>query len=81
MHLAIVKEDLSQFIHTHGEVHTPGSAPAPAGSHLHNAALPHNFGPEVESHVTFPEAGIYHIFGEFKHEGRVVQSHFVVKVD
>jgi hypothetical protein len=29
MHLAIVKVDLSKFVHTHGEVHLPGSTPAP----------------------------------------------------
>ncbi len=80
MHLAIVKEDLSKFIHAHGEVHPPGQpTPTPTTAHVH-LYVPPSFGPDVEAHVIFPEAGTYHIFGQFKHDGKVIVTDFVVEV-
>ena len=84
MHLAIVRADFGDFIHRHGEVHAPGSAPqpqTPVGTHVHSSYLPPAFGPNVEAHMTFPEPGIYEIFGEFKHEGKVMVSRFFVQVN
>jgi Cu+-exporting ATPase len=83
MHLAIVKVDLSKFVHTHGEVHLPGSTPAPpvnTATHYHPAP-PKIFGPNVEAHVIFPEPGLYQVFSEFNHEDRVVVTSFFVKVE
>lgn len=80
MHVAIVKDDLSQFIHAHGEVHPPGTPPPSSVSHQH-APPPSRFGPVIESHLAFPEPGLYWIFGEFKHGKRVVTGRFTVRVE
>lgn len=83
MHLAIVKNDLNEFVHTHGEVHPPDSvAPAPSSSTVHQHTVPPaKFGPIVEGHLVFPSAGIYTVFGQFAHEGKVVTSRFTVEVE
>jgi hypothetical protein len=83
MHLAVVKTDLQVFIHTHGEVHPVGAPPLQQVNttvHFHPAP-PKLFGPDVEAHVTFPEPGLYQIFSEFNHEGKVVVTSFMVRVE
>ena len=85
MHVAIVKEDMSEFIHTHGEVAQEDEMKDMMGEGMHgmsamNHAIPAAFGPDVEAHITFPSTGIYHIFGEFKHNGKVIVTSFMVEV-
>lgn len=83
MHVAVVKNDLSEFLHTHGEVHIPGAPVKPlskANIHQH-APPPPQFGPMIESHPIFPTAGLYTVFGQFKHEGKVVVTSFTVRVE
>jgi hypothetical protein len=82
MHLAVVKEDLSEFVHAHGETHPPGYVPpANAGTtHIH-APPPEKFGPTVESHVIFPSEGMYTVFAEFKRNGEVSNVKFSVRVE
>jgi methionine-rich copper-binding protein CopC len=83
MHLAIVKNDLSEFVHTHGEVHPPGTPiPPPSVSLVHqHTPPPPAFGPVVEAHVIFPSSGRYTVFGEFMHEGQVHATRFTVDVE
>ncbi len=83
MHLAVVKNDLSAFIHTHGEVHPFGTVtkPLPTSTVHQHAPPPARFGPVVEAHVTFPSPGTYTIFGEFSHESVVRTSSFTVTVE
>lgn len=78
MHVAVVKNDLSQFIHAHGEVHTPGQTPPK--THVH-VPPPKAFGPTVETHVTFPEPGTYTLIGQFKHRDTVRSVMFTVRVE
>ncbi len=88
MHVSVVKNDLKAFIHTHGEVHAPGSPYPPIiiknGQVVHSMAmmlLPPTFGPTIEAHLIFPSAGEYTIWGEFKAEGKVIPTSFTVRVD
>lgn len=81
MHLAIVKNDLSEFMHTHGEVHPPGYiAPTSLKNHVHTPP-PAQFGPVVEAHVEFPSPGTYTVFGEFKRGEEVVTTRFTLRVE
>lgn len=83
MHVAIVREDLGTFMHTHGEVHVPGAAPLPLthqSAHQHTPPPP-SFGPMLEAHLAFPDAGVYTVFGQFMHRGRVVLTAFTVRVE
>ena len=75
MHLAIVSADLKTFIHAHGVV--PGTGPH--NDHLH-LSVPPEFGPEIEAEVLFPAPGFYKIFAQFKHQGEVILTSFMVDV-
>ena len=85
MHLSAVSADLSAFIHTHGEVSQTFRALNVAPSILLNPAQAHSleeikFGPEIKAHIVFPYPGLYKIFGEFKHQNKVIVSDFMVEV-
>lgn len=88
MHVSVVKNDLSTFIHTHGEVHTPGTPQAPItvknGKVLHSMktmSTPDRFGPNVEAHLIFPSAGIYTVWAQFKVSGEVIPAAFTIRVE
>jgi hypothetical protein len=74
MHVSAVSANLQHFIHTDGML--------PGGPRAHDdydhAAPPERFGPDVELPVLFPVAGIYAVFGQVKHEGRVLLFKFMV---
>jgi hypothetical protein len=82
MHIAIVLSDLNHFIHAHGRV--PGMSEKhhtdqPVG-HIHG--MTHGkFGPYVEAHVVFPAKGLYKIFGQIKHRGKIILTQFMVEVE
>ena len=81
MHLAIISSDLTRFIHTHGEI--PGT---PAMEHHgHDMEMkmnvPKKFGPEIDVHVVFPVRGLYQIFGQVGHGGKVIATSFMVEVE
>jgi Cu+-exporting ATPase len=79
MHIAIMKSDLDNFIHTHGEV--PGTAGGGHhAGHMH-MTVPDKFGPSIDAHVVFPSRGMYQIFGEIKHLGKVIVTSFMVEVE
>ncbi len=83
MHVAVIKNDLSEFTHAHGEVHLQGVPVPPVnknGIHQH-APPPPRFGPVVDVHPIFKGAGLYTLFAQFLHEGKVVTTHFTVRVD
>lgn len=75
MHLAIISADLKTFIHAHGVVPGTGSH----SDHLH-LATPVKFGPEIETEVLFPTPGLYKIFAQFKHQGMIIVTDFMVNV-
>jgi hypothetical protein len=78
MHLAVIKTDLTYFIHVHGEA--PGSSSAHPEGHIHGTALK-GFGPVIEATVTFPVKGMYQIFSEIKHQGKVIVTSFMVNIE
>ncbi len=77
MHLAIVRSDLTYFMHIHGE--------APEEEHPREGRKPAEsavrYGPEIDSEIVFPAPGIFRIFGQVKHRGKVVLLDFMVKVE
>jgi len=76
MHLAVVLADLKQFIHAHGDI--PGE-PHSAMGHMHTGP-PERFGPEIEAVVVFPVKGVYKIFSQVEHQGKVILFDFMVNV-
>jgi hypothetical protein len=78
MHLAVIKADLRNFIHAHGEA--PGFPSAHSAGHIHGTAL-HGFGPLIEATVIFPVKGVYRVFSEIKHQGKVIVTSFMVNIE
>jgi len=77
MHLAIVRSDLTQFIHAHGDV--PEGSQDQKG-HMH-AMLPEQFGPVIDCVVIFPVKGTYRIFSQVNHGGEILHLDFTVNVE
>jgi putative copper resistance protein D len=74
MHLAIVLSDLKQFIHEHGFVPVESKM-----GHTHVASS-ERFGPEIDAVVVFPVRGVYKIFSQVGHRGKVILFDFMVNV-
>ena len=56
-----------------------GSAPHDhAGGHEH--AAPTKGGPDVIFHTNFPQPGLYKLWGQFQHKGRIITASFTVNV-
>ena len=83
MHISIIRDDLMGFLHIHGLLPVSFVGKLLGESvHASHLFLPNNFGPDIEAtDFAFPSPGIYHIFGEFSAAGKVVVTHFTVKVE
>jgi hypothetical protein len=84
MHLAIISADLNHFMHTHGEVSDMSGMPGMRHEAHHmemNMTVPEKFGPRIEVHTVFPAKGLYQIFGQVQHHGKVILTSFMVQVD
>lgn len=89
-HCVVISADSTSFLHSHpmeegmehGDGHTNGkAAKGTADDHSKHAAPPKSGGPDVMFHTTFPSAGLYKTWGQFKHKGQVVTASFVVNVE
>ena len=96
MHFAIVSTRLDGIVHTHGTVPGSQDASkmiqedphaghkmkkVSTTGHQHYGTTPEKFGPTVMLMTTFPETGIYKIFGQLKHGDQILWPSFMVKVE
>ena len=96
MHFAIVSTRLDGIVHTHGTVPESEDTAkmmkkdphaehkmkkAPTTGHQHHGTTPEKFGPTIMLMTTFPEAGVYQIFGQLKHADQILWPSFMVKVE
>ena len=96
MHFAIVSTRLDGIVHTHGTVpgseedskmmkkdpHVGHKMQkTPTTGHQHHGTTPEKFGPTIMLMTTFPEAGVYQIFGQLKHADQILWPNFMVKVE
>lgn len=92
MHLTVIKDDWKQFIHTHPEEsvdqHSKGIINQ-VGAHSDEKTEPEMSSDDelINFHITFPEAGLYKIFGQFRPRGinlpadEALTAYFWVRVD
>jgi hypothetical protein len=80
MHAAIISADLKTFIHAHGEV---SGMPSHAGYEMTemNMRAPARFGPGIDVNTVFPDRGVYQIFGQVQHHGKIILTSFMVQVE
>jgi len=83
-HSVILKEETLDFIHTHalgaknnGTTQDHGAQPQQHGS----IQTTTNKGPKIEFAATFPESGVYKIFTQFQHEGKIQTVDYTVKIN
>ena len=83
MHISIIRDDLTGFLHIHGLLPvSPIGYLLGESIHASHLFLPNRFGPDIEAtNFSFPSAGVYHVFGEFSAAGKTVVSHFTVRVE
>jgi Cu+-exporting ATPase len=79
MHIAVISANLNNFIHAHGEL--PGTSSSQSHGSHHHMTVPEKFGPIIEAHISFPAKGVFQIFGEVKHQGKVILTSFMVEVE
>jgi len=94
-HFVIVSEDGTDFLHAHPMEKTEMAAAGHGGSGVGHEATPHAHGrgakkkaakapkasaSEVSAHTTFPRAGLYKVWAQFRRGGRVSTVPFVVRV-
>lgn len=74
-HSVILKEGTLDFIHTH-------AVEAGMGGMEHGSAVgsASKTGPNIEFTTTFPESGVYKIFTQFQHQGKVQTADYVINV-
>lgn len=63
-HCVILSEDTQDYLHSH-PLETPGQTVT---------------GPEVHFHTRFPRSGLYKVWGQFLHRGKILTADFVVRV-
>jgi hypothetical protein len=85
-HIAVVKNDFTKFVHTHGEIHPPGVPYPPIivknGKIVHQMTpVPDMFASPIEAHVIFPTSGLYTVRVQFKVGNEVIPAAFTVRVE
>jgi hypothetical protein len=64
-HCVIISEDTRQYLHTHP---------------LEPPYAPPITGPSVTFHTQFPRPGLYKVWPQFNHDGRILTAEFVIRV-
>lgn len=83
-HSVILKEGTLDFIHTHALDAKDASTGQEHGAQTQQHGGSQNdtgTGPEISFASNFPEAGVYKIFTQFQHEGKVQTVNYIVKIE
>lgn len=76
-HSVILREGILDFIHAHaGEASSTG-AMMDHGNMMQNTSTK---GPDINFSTSFPEPGIYKLFTQFQHQGKVVTTDYIINV-
>ncbi len=86
MHITAISSDLQNIIHTHAHDKSAKSLHMGHNASLNDRthdreAMVHKFGPNLEASVTFPVRGTYHIFGEMRHQEKIIVVESLVEVN
>jgi hypothetical protein len=88
-HAVILSSDTRVYLHAHpmeggtesmsheGMKHDMGAMGSSAGK---SSAAPSSGGPDVIFHTNFPTPGLYKVWGQFQHRGKIITAPFVVSV-
>ena len=83
-HCVILSQDTSKYLHSHpmaeGAEHDMSKMGAMDMSKMSHEAPPKSGGPNVMFHTNFPSGGLYKVWGQFQHKGKIITAAFVVNV-
>lgn len=77
----IIKQGTLDHIHTHAGEVANKSMEGMDHSKMGHAMPSTEQANKVDFSTTFPDAGMYEIFTQFQHNGKVITTDYVVKVD
>ena len=87
-HCVILSSDTNSYLHSHpmsggmesmkGMDHSMGGMKM--GAMDRDAPAPKSGGPDVIFHTNFPKAGLYKVWGQFQHGGKIITANYVVNV-
>jgi hypothetical protein len=79
-HAVLLSGDTKTYLHTHpmdGEMEGMDHG---SGAHDHGTAAKSDGGSDVIFHTNFPTPGLYKVWGQFQHKGRIITAAFVLQV-
>ncbi len=83
-HCVILSNDTTKYLHSHpmaeGASHDMSKMGKMDMSKMNDTPVPKSGGPDVIFHTNFPEAGLYKVWGQLMHKGKVITASFVVNV-
>jgi hypothetical protein len=88
-HAVILSSDAKNYLHTHptegehaghGAMANGGNADGARADATKSAAASTRGGPDVMFHTNFPTAGLYKVWGQFRHNSKIITAPFVLRV-
>ena len=87
-HCVILSSDTNSYLHSHpmseGADHDMSKMNMEGGMKMDgmkmDAPAPKSGGPDVMFHTNFPHAGLYKVWGQFQHKGKIITANYVVNV-
>jgi hypothetical protein len=76
-HSVILREGTLDFIHAHAGEASSSGAMMDHGNMMQNTSTK---GPDINFSTSFPEPGIYKLFTQFQHKGKVVTTDYIINV-
>lgn len=81
-HSVIIRKKTLDYIHTYALNEDKGLEQAVhGGEHAAKQKEAFTQGNQIDFSITFPESGIYNIFTQFQHQGKIVTTDYVVNVN
>ena len=78
-HSVIIKKSSLDFIHTHAVENNQSDSEGHSMGHHAMQSKTQQGGNRIDFSTTFPEEGIYKVFTQFQHNGKVITTEYVIK--
>ncbi|HMW01634.1 MAG TPA: heavy metal-binding domain-containing protein [Acidobacteriota bacterium] len=79
-HCVILDQSATEYLHSHPEESGGTHHEHSNGQAEHHHAPQGLGGPDVSFHTQFPKPGLYKIWGQFNHQGKILTAEYVVDV-
>lgn len=80
-HSVIIKEQTLDYIHTHALENSQSIGEGHSMGHQSMSETSNREGNSIDFATVFPESGVYRIFTQFQHQGKVITSEYSIAVN